>query len=271
VVGAVLSAVGLFFIVFGILQAQNNLAVMAAFLVVGAAFVVWFLLHTRARERAHKEPLFSLSVFRNRVSNLGLVTQNIQWLMVMGITFVVSVYLQTVRHFSAVKTGVIFTGLTAGLLLSSLAAERFAKRRSQRTLIVAGFITTIAGIVLLLGLAKEAGNVIALVPGLFVCGLGLGVMFTPSVNVVQSAFPEEKQGEISGVSRSASNLGSSLGTAIAGTILVSDLASGNQSYVLAMISLAVLGLIGLAAAAMLPRGAPQGEPAPLSASQPAAS
>jgi hypothetical protein len=51
-------------------------------------------------------------------------------------------------------------------------------------------------------------------------------MLTPSVNVVQSAFPEEQQGEISGLSRSVSNLGSSLGTAIAGTILVSDLASG---------------------------------------------
>jgi predicted MFS family arabinose efflux permease len=72
------------------------------------------------------------------------------------------------------------------------------------------------------------------------------------VNVVQSAFPESRQGEISGLSRSVSNLGSSLGTAIAGTILVSDLASGNQSYVLAMISLAAIALIGLAAALRLP-------------------
>ena len=70
-------------------------------------------------------------------------------------------------------------------------------------------------------------------------------MLTPSVNIVQSAFPEEKQGEISGLSRSISNLGSSLGTAIAGTILVSDLVQGNRSYALAMISLAVVGLIGL--------------------------
>jgi nitrate/nitrite transporter NarK len=90
-------------------------------------------------------------------------------------------------------------------------------------------------------------------------------MLTPSVNIVQSSFPEQKQGEISGLSRSVSNLGSSLGTAIAGTILVSDLASGNKSYVLAMIFLAVLALVGLAAAAFLPAnparqpGAP-GEP-----------
>ena len=60
------------------------------------------------------------------------------------------------------------------------------------------------------------------------------------------------QGEISGLSRSVSNLGSSFGTAIAGTILVSDLASGNTSYVLAMVVLAVLALVGLAAAIRLP-------------------
>jgi predicted MFS family arabinose efflux permease len=84
-------------------------------------------------------------------------------------------------------------------------------------------------------------------------------MLTPSVNVVQSAFPEDKQGEISGLSRSISNLGSSLGTAIAGTILVSDLVSGNRSYALAMIALAVIGLIGLAAALFLPANPVQQE------------
>ena len=79
-------------------------------------------------------------------------------------------------------------------------------------------------------------------------------MLTPSVNIVQSSFPEQQQGEISGLSRSVSNLGSSFGTAIAGTILVSDLASGNTSYVLAMVALAVLALVGLAAAIRLPTG-----------------
>jgi MFS family permease len=94
-------------------------------------------------------------------------------------------------------------------------------------------------------------------------GLGLGVMLTPSVNVVQSSFPEDEQGEISGLSRSISNLGSSLGTAIAGTILVSELASGNKSYVLAMSSLAVFALIGLGAAMLLPANPVQRPAAPV--------
>ena len=211
--------------------------------------------------------VLSTKLFRNRVSNLGLATQNIQWLVLMGTSFVVSVYLQTVRDYSAIKTGVIFTAATAGILASSLLAERWATRYAQSTLIRSGFIVTIVGIGLLLGLVPAWASIWAFVPGLLLIGLGLGGMLTPSVNVVQSSFPEEMQGEISGLSRSVSNLGSSFGTAIAGTILVSEVVSGNGSYALAMGSLAALALIGFAAAMRLPanplegRGEPVARPA----------
>ncbi len=271
-VGAVLSAGGMSFLVIGILQAGTNNTLLIVFLAVAAAFLLGFYLHIRSTERAGKEPLLSRSLFRNRTSNLGLVTQNIQWLLLMGITFTVSVFLQTERGFSAIKTGVIFTAATAGILVSSFGQERFAKRRSQRTLIRTGFVVTIAGIALLLGFVSQSAHLWAFVPGLLVIGLGLGVMLTPSVNIVQSAFPEQKQGEISGLSRSVSNLGSSLGTAIAGTILVADLANPNKNapYIAAMAALAGISLIGLAAAILLPRearaaeasGQPAGEPLP---------
>jgi hypothetical protein len=78
-------------------------------------------------------------------------------------------------------------------------------------------------------------------------------MLTPSVNVVQSAFPEQLQGEISGLSRSVSNLGSTFGTAIAGTILVANLSAGGAAYGVAMGVVAVLGATGLIAALRLPR------------------
>jgi MFS family permease len=266
-IGAILSAAGMFFLVFGVLQADSNAALMAVLLVAGAAFLTAFFLYTRARERAGREPLLSLALFKNRTSNLGLATQNIQWLLLMGVSFTVSVFLQTVRGYNAIETGVIFTAATLGVLVSSLAAERLAKRRPQRTLIMAGFVITAAGIGLLLALVGASSRVVAFAPGLLLIGLGLGLMLTPSVNVVQSSFPEEQQSEISGLSRSISNLGSSFGTAIAGTILVSDLASGNTTYVIAMVVLAVLALAGLAAATMLPRRAeppriPPDTPAP---------
>jgi predicted MFS family arabinose efflux permease len=135
---------------------------------------------------------------------------------------------------------------------------------------MAGFVISGAGVVLLLALVGASSRAVAFGPGLLLIGLGLGVMLTPSVNLVQSSFPEPKQGEISGLSRSISNLGSSFGTAIAGTILVSDLASGNTTYVIAMIVLAVFALVGLAAAAMLPHGARPAEIVPELRAPPAA-
>ncbi len=119
----------------------------------------------------------------------------------------------------------------------------------------AGSSITIAGIGLLLALVGLASSsAFAFAPGLLLIGLGLGVMLTPSVNIVQSSFPEDQQGEISGLSRSISNLGSSFGTAIAGTILVSDLAGGNHPYAADMIVLAVLALVGFLVALRLPAG-----------------
>jgi MFS family permease len=194
------------------------------------------------------------ALFRNRTSNLALVTQNIQWLLLIGVSFVVAAFLQVVRGYDAIQTGVIFTAATVGLLASSLAAERLAGRRAQRTLIMAGFLVTIAGIGVLLAIVTGSPSAWAFAPGLLLIGLGLGVMLTPSINVVQSSFPEELQGEISGLSRSVSNLGSCLGTAIAGTILVAGItATPQRAYGLAMIVLAAVGLLGLLAAAFLPR------------------
>jgi MFS family permease len=249
-VGAVLSAVGLVLVVMGVSAADTNAWLTLALIAAGALVLAGFLWHVRATERAGREPLLSSGLFRNRVSNLGLVTQNIQWLMLLGTAFVVSAFLQVVRGYNAIETGVIFTAATGGILASSLAAERLAKKHPQRVLIIAGFVTTLAGIGVLLALVKGSPSVYAFAPGLLLIGLGVGVMLTPSVNVVQSSFPEKLQGEISGLSRSVSNLGSSLGTAIAGTILVSGLT--DSSYGLAMLALAAAGVIGLVAALFLP-------------------
>ena len=260
--GAVLSAVGLVLLVTGILAADNNLWLMLALMLAGAAVLALFFVLVRRKERAGQEPLLSTSLFRSRTSNLGLVTQNAQWLVLMGVSFVVPAYLQVVRGNNAFQTGVIFTAATVGLLLSSLAAERLAKPRPQRTLILVGFITTTAGIALLLIMVSRSTTPWAFAPGLLLIGLGLGAMLTPSVNIVQSSFPDAQQGEISGLSRSVSNLGSSLGAAVAGTILVAGITTTpERSYALAMAVLGVVGLVGFLMALLLPRSNSPSAPA----------
>lgn len=261
--GAFLSAIGLILVVSGILATDNNIWLMIVLVAAGALLLLWFFLSMRAKERAGKEALLSTSLFRNRTSNLGLITQNAQWLMLMGVSFTVAAYLQVVRGYGAIETGVIFTAATVGLLASSLGAERFAARRAQRTLIMAGFLLTTAGIVVFLAMVASSPSVWAFTPGLLLMGLGVGVMLTPSINVVQSAFGEDLQGEISGLSRSVSNLGSSLGTAICGTVLVAGITTTPQrSYALALAVLAVIGVGGVVVSAMLPS-----KPAPVAEAQ----
>jgi MFS family permease len=90
------------------------------------------------------------------------------------------------------------------------------------------------------------------IPGLFLIGAGIGIMLTASVNVVQSSFPEKDQGQISGVSRSVSNLGSSLGTALVGSVLVTTLIPPDKTFGLALITVIIIGIIGFIVSLFIP-------------------
>jgi MFS family permease len=270
--GAVLSVLGLFFVVLGILLSgtyswgkaredftiggtvvipQGSLSPVWYSIAIGVLFLGWFYLHIRSREGSDREPLVASHLFKNRTSNLGLGTQLIQWLTMQGSFFVISVHLQQVRGYNAIQTGLALTPATAGILVASAAAGRMASRRSQRSLIRFGFAASALGMVVLLAFGR-ASSLWALAPGLLLMGFGVGVMLTASVNVVQSAFGESDQSEISGLSRSVSNLGSSIGTALAGSILVAAAPKGHP-FASALTLLVVVTLIGLVLALLLPR------------------
>jgi MFS family permease len=272
--GAVLSALGLLFVVLGLLQSRNYgfglsredfsiagtvvipqgwLSPIWIFVAIGAIFLAWFFLHVRSAERKGRDVLLSLRLFKDKVANLGLGTQLIQWLTLQGSFFVISVYLQEVDHYDAIKTGLLLTPATIGILAASAGADRFARRHPQRWLIIAGFLAAAVGMVLLLVLVRAHSSFWTFVPGLLLFGIGVGVMLTSSVNVVQSSFPDSDQGEISGLSRSVSNLGSSLGTALVGSVIVAVALPEGKPYAAALIMLLVITLIGLLLAVLLPR------------------
>ena len=128
-------------------------------------------------------------------------TQNTQWLMLMGTSFVVSAYLQVVRGYNAIQTGVIFTAATLGILVSSLAAERLAKRRTQRTLILLDSSSPL----------QASPSCSCWSPDSNSLGLRAGPApdwsrsrpHAPTIcQFVQSSFAEAQQGEISGLYRS---------------------------------------------------------------------
>ncbi|GIM95932.1 MFS transporter [Paractinoplanes toevensis] len=253
--GAVLSAAGLILLVSGILFASTyGMFSWQVFLPVlaGLAVLALFLAYLGRRERSGREPLLSPRLFRNRVSNLGLATQLVQWLILQGSFFVISVFIQQVRGYDAVRTGLLLTPATVGVLLASAVAGRMARRRPQALLVRWGFMITTIGMILVPLLVRADSPVWTFLPGLFLMGFGVGVMLTASVNVVQSSFGDEDQADISGLSRSVSNLGSSLGVAIAGSVLVAAADPGGAPFAIALGLLAGISLLGLLAAAFLP-------------------
>ena len=272
--GAVLSAVGLLFVVLGILQTstygwaksrkdftvgstvlieKGGVSPIWIFVAIGALVLFWFFRHIRGRERRHREPLIALRLFGNRTANLGLSTQLVQWLTMQGSFFVISVFVQQNWHYDAIQTGLVLTPATIGILSSSAIAGRLAKRRSQATLVRAGFALTVVGLAAILALVRPDSGFATFIPGLLLVGFGVGVMLTSSVNVVQSAFPESDQGEISGLSRSVSNLGSSLGTSLAGSVIVAATHPGARPFGAALATMLAIAVIGLVLALRLPR------------------
>ncbi len=274
-IGAVLSAAGLFFVVLGLLQSRTygfgksrqdftigstvvipkgSISPVWIYVAIGALFLLLFFLYTRSGERKGRDVLLPLRLFRNKVADLGLGTQVIQWLILQGSFFVVSVYLQEVYGYDAIKTGLALTPGTIGILVASAAADRFARRHPQRWLIIAGFLVTAAGMVLLLPVLLRAQEGIwRWIPGLFLFGAGVGTMLTSSVNVVQSSFPDTDQGEISGLSRSVSNLGSSLGTAFVGSVIAAVNLPTEHALTVALAMMLAFTLIGLVLGVLIPR------------------
>jgi MFS family permease len=274
--GAILSALGLLFVVlgllisrtYGFLGSRQDLTIGSTVIIpkgsvspvwisvaIGALFLLWFVLHLRSGERKGRDVLIATRMFRNRVANLGMGTQLIQWLVMQGSFFVVSVFLQETRHFDAIQTGLMLTPATLGVLATSAAADRLARRHTQRSLVIAGFVVTAAGMALLLALVRKDSGNLSYVPGLLLFGAGIGVMLTASVNVVQSSFSEADQGDISGLSRSVSNIGSSLGTALVGSVLVA--AAAGYPFAAAATLLLVLALVGLGLSVLIPRQQPR--------------
>jgi MFS family permease len=248
--GVVLSAAGMVLIVFGLLQAGDygwlrarqdwvigNRVVIPAGgispvwpLVVAGLLVTWlFFWHIRRREQAGKEPLVHRRVLANGITNIGLLTQNFQWFVLLGSSFVIAIYFQVARAHSAIETGLLMTPATVGVLIASARMGNMIKKFSVRQILLVGFGAAVIGFVLILLGAMFAGGTWALAPGLFIFGLGMGAALPASVVLVQSTIPEADQSEISGVSRSVSNLGSSFGTAVAGAVMVSVLITGVTS------------------------------------------
>ncbi|MCX5195310.1 MFS transporter [Streptomyces sp. NBC_00249] len=238
-VGAVLSALGLGVFVYGVLRSSEWgwfqpkpgtpawLGIsLVVWLMLAGLLLIWFFLRWEARlvER-HREPLVDPALLRNRQLTGGLTMFFFQYLVQMGVFFVVPLYLSVALGLSALKTGVRILPLSLTLLAAAILIPRFLPNVSPRRVVRLGVLALLAGAVALLAaLDTDAGAEIVTIP-LLLIGLGMGALASQLGAVTVSAVPDKQSAEVGGVQNAVTNLGASIGTALAGSILIASLTS----------------------------------------------
>jgi EmrB/QacA subfamily drug resistance transporter len=238
-VGAALSALGLGLFVFGILksgewgwiQPRSGGPTWAGlspviWLLLGGLFVLWVFFRWEDRVAGHGgEPLVRREFFRNRQLQGGLTMFLFQYLVQAGIFFVVPLYLSVALGLSAIDTGVRILPLSITLLAAAIGVPRILPTVSPRLIVRCGLLALFAGTVVLLALLDvNSGPEIVLVP-LLLIGLGIGALASQLGAVTVSAVPDDQSSEVGGVQNTMTNLGASIGTALAGAILIATLST----------------------------------------------
>jgi hypothetical protein len=189
----------------------------------GALVLVLFLSwedHLIARGR---EPLINLPRLRNPVLRGGLIAFMFQYLLQAGLFFTIPLYLSVALGLSAIATGVRLLPLSITLLLAAVGVPRLFPRASPRAVVRVGFLALFAGIAVLVALLEiDAGPEIVTWP-MLLAGLGVGSLASQLGAVTVSSVPDERSGEVGGLQNTVTNLGASIGTALAGAVLISAL------------------------------------------------
>ncbi len=181
--------------------------------------------HIRRLDAGDGEPLVTPSLFGNRQMTSGLIMFFFQFTVMMGVFFVVPLYLSVALGLSAIDTGIKITPLSLSMLLAAVAIPRFRPSASPRRVVTIGLVAMVVGIVLLfVSMDVDASASIVTWPMLLI-GLGMGGLASQLGAVTVSAVSDEFSPEVGGLQNTASQFGASLGTALAGSVLIAALTS----------------------------------------------
>jgi MFS family permease len=238
-VGTGLSALGLGLVVFGILKSGTwgfvqpkqdspqwlGLSPVVWLILAGGIVLRLFLTWENHRLRRDRAALIDPVMLRNPTLRGGLTSFMFQYLLQAGLFFTIPLFLSVALGLSAIDTGVRLLPLSVTLLLAAVGVPRLFPEASPRLVVRVGFLALLAGIVVMVAsLDAGAGPEIVKWP-MLLSGLGVGALASQLGAVTVSAVPDEQSGEVGGLQNTVTNLGASIGTALAGAVLISALTS----------------------------------------------
>jgi MFS family permease len=236
-VGTGLSALGLGLIVFGILKAGTwgfvqpkpdapqwlGLSPSIWLELAGVIVLIAFMWWENRRLATGRAPLINPKMLTNATLRGGLTSFFFQYLLQAGLFFTIPLFLSVSLGLSAIATGVRLLPLSITLLLAAVGVPRLFPNASPRLVVRLGFLALFAGIVVMVAaLDAGAGPEIVTWP-MLLSGLGVGALASQLGSVTVSSVPDEESGEVGGLQNTLTNLGASIGTALAGAVLIATL------------------------------------------------
>lgn len=248
---AFLSAAGMTFIVLGALQSRTwgwirplngpsingveiapfGISLVAYFILIGGLLLYLFIARQRKLEAEGKNPLLTASLLRLPVLRSGLAVLMAQYFAIAAIFFVIPVYLQTMLGFNALDTGLRLLPLSFGLIIFTMIGSRLTASRGPRKVVRFGQLSLALGSLFLLASITPSLDAATFFIGLFVVGAGFGFLASQIGNVNMSAVPKGNTSEVGGLQGTYQNLGTSFGTALAGSVFLLALSSSFTSAI----------------------------------------
>jgi MFS family permease len=237
VTGAVLAAAGLGLAVLGILRsadwgwvtpkpgAPSLLGISpTVWFVLAGLLVIWVFFERESRmEAAGGEPLVKPSLFGNRQMSGGLLMFLVLYLVQAGMFFTIPLFLSVSLGLSALETGVRILPLSITLLAAAVGIPRFFPRASPRRVVRLGLLAMFGGVTVLMSAIDATAEARVVTIPLLLAGLGIGALASQLGAVTVSAVPDELSPEVGGLQNTATNLGAAIGTALAGSLLITAL------------------------------------------------
>jgi MFS family permease len=228
VLGAINSASGIFLFVIGILLLNNpNNWNMAPYpIIIGLILLIIFYFYQKNRINNDKQPLVDVSLFNNRSFTLANIVRLLMNFTIGGVLFIIPVYVQGVLGADPLTTGLTLIPMSVAIFIMSSAAGKLSTRIQPRYILTLGSLASMAGSIYLSLIFTPSTTILDMVPGIFLLGIGMGIVFPHSANVIFSVARSDQQPDASGIMNTGINLGSSLGTAVLGVILIIGSFSG---------------------------------------------
>lgn len=266
--GMFFSATALVALVFALTEGMsygwNSRLVLGSFAVAVSALVVF--VHV---ERRHKSPLLELDLFRSRNLSGANAVSLLSTAVMCGVFFFISLYLQVARGYSAIEAGLVFLPMTLFICLVAPLAGRLSDRTGRRLPAAAGMVILAVSLWMLSGLGATSG-LRALLPGLIVAGIGIGLTTSPVTAAALDFAPAEEAGVRAGILNTSRMVGLAVGIALMGAIVtarwpggLAGAATDPRAFVEGLSAAfqvnAALALVAAAVAALTIAGGPRRE------------